>query len=356
MSDPLIITNQVGSIGHILLNRPKALNALNLEMVEMMQQALERWATDSDVTSVVVSGTGDKSFCSGGDVKSVYLAGIQGQTGDGTLTADFFRAEYTLNHFIANYPKPYIAFMDGITMGGGVGIAIRGSHRIATDRTIFAMPETGIGFFPDVGGSYFMSRAGNLGLLLALTGRPLRAREVLDSGFATHYIESVSATELISGIDQLGPDAYLANQAVDHSKLKPAADLEKLRELADLCFQCTTVEAILQSLDNVASQDGKLSSLASEIHSVLNERSPTSLKVTLEQLKRGKDLSFAACLQMEYRLSQACMAGHDFYEGIRAVLVDKDHSPGWSPASLSEIDSSIVDKHFADLGERELKL
>jgi len=181
MSDAPVIAQQTGSVGHLLLNRPKALNALNLEMVELMHKTLEMWVDDNAVQAVVVSGAGDKSFCAGGDVKSVYYAGLEGGRSAGSLTSDFFRAEYTLNYLIANFPKPYIAYIDGITMGGGVGVAIMGSHRVATERTVFAMPETGIGLFPDVGGSHFMSRAGSLGLLLALTGRPLRGREVVEA-------------------------------------------------------------------------------------------------------------------------------------------------------------------------------
>ena len=353
MSTESLIVKQVGSFGHIVLNRPKALNALSFEMVQRMQQTLQNWTTAPGIRAVLISGVGEKAFCAGGDVKSVYHAGQAGAISDGKLTAEFFRAEYTLNHYIANFPKPYIAFMNGITMGGGVGVAIMGSHRIATEQTVFAMPETGIGLFPDVGGSYFMSRAGCLGLLLALTGKPVRGFDVVRYGFATHFVPAGEPGELISGLESCGIDKYLAENA---TKFEGDQEADPLQQIADRCFRHDSVESILNALGDLAADGEPLSALAAELASGLMKRSPTSLKITFEQLRRGEQMSFKECLQMEYRLSQACMAGHDFYEGIRALFIDKDHAPKWQPARLEDVGDELVQRHFQELGKLELDI
>lgn len=350
--DDLTVSRE-GRIGHICLNRPQALNALTLAMIHRIDAALESWRHDDSVEAILVTGAGDRAFCSGGDVKAICAAGQDGRIIPGDRSVDFFRTEYTLNHKIATYPKPYISYLDGVTMGGGVGISITGSHRIASERMTFAMPETAIGFYPDVGGSYFLSRLGPIGTMLALTGQPLDYRASLALGIATHFVPHDSGRELISGIADVGVDAALA------MFVQPAPECPALaaqQALAKQCFGADTVEAILTLLDEEAASAGDLSSLAQEARDVLGRRSPTSLKVTREQLSRGRNMSLAACLSMEYRMSHAFLSGHDFYEGVRAVLIDKDHTPRWSPSSLDEVDDALVASYFDDFEDLELPL
>ena len=350
MSAPELTIDQSGSAGHIRLNRPCPLNALTLGMVRGIRDALAAWQTDQSIQTVVVTGEGDRAFCAGGDVKATYRAGKAGEVGHG-LTADFFRDEYTLNHQIATYPKPYVAWLDGITMGGGVGISILGSHRIASEHLRFGMPETAIGFFPDVGGSYFMSRLGPLGTYLALTGAQFDAAACLKVGVATDYVPREAGLKLVECIGRDGLDAALEQLS---EPPPPSESIANLQAFATECFSSFNVDDILSSLD--AAESNGFAELAREARATLMNRSPTSVKVTLEQLRRGTSQSLKDSLIMEYRMSQACVAGHDFYEGIRAVLVDKDHSPKWSPATFDEVDNTLVRKHFAELGDRDLRL
>jgi enoyl-CoA hydratase/carnithine racemase len=328
-------------------------------MVRGIDRTLIDWQHDNDVEAVVITGDGDRAFCAGGDVKSVYLAGKSGEVGrDGTLTADFFREEYALNHRIAGYPKPYISYLDGVPTGGGVGISIMGSHRIASEHMLFAMPETGIGFFPDVGGSYFMSRLGPIGLLLALTGQPINYADALALGIATHFVPRESGRNIVERIAEKGIEPTLANPcgAIPAAESGPQDHpLEILQDLAERCFRVPSIELIFDSLRNAGSSPD-LADVARQTQEKLATRSPTSLKLTCEQLSRGSRMSFAECLVMEYRISQACMKGHDFYEGIRAVLIDKDHLPRWSPESVDTVDTEFILSHFENLGDRQLQL
>ena len=349
-----LIATKIGRLGHIELNRPKALNALTFEMVQRLHEALDLWEVDDSIEAVLVTGVGEKAFCAGGDVKSIYFAGKAGDSGrNGTLTSDFFRAEYTLNYRIANYRKPYLAYLDGVTMGGGVGISIFGSHRIASEHTVFAMPETGIGFFPDVGGSYFLSRKGPIGMLLGLTGQSIDYAATLSLGFATHFVPRENRRELVECLATTGVEAALESL----SQTPPPSDkVENLRILANACFDCVTIEEVLSRLERTATAVTGLSALASETLQLIRQRSPTSLALTFEQLQRGRGMPLRDCLLMEYRISQACMQGHDFYEGIRALLIDKDHAPKWSPQTLANVDPQLVARHFEELGKRDLEL
>lgn len=237
-------------------------------------------------------------------------------------------------------------------MGGGVGVSVMGSHRIASQKTQFAMPETGIGLFPDVGGSYFLSRLGPIGKLLGLTGQTIDAAATLNLGLATHYVPSERGEQLIAAIADDGV-AAIESFASDAPR---SDEIQSLRELASQCFAHDRIESIVEALAELADGDSELSELAAQVRTKLSQRSPTSLKIVMEQMKRGKNLSFSECLVMEYRLSQACMEGHDFYEGIRAVLVDKDHQPKWNPASIEHVRDEDIEKYFQTLGDRELKL
>ena len=354
MTTDELITTKTGRIGHIELNRPKALNALNWNMVQRIHDALKNWEVDDSVEAVLVTGAGERAFCAGGDVKSIYWAGKAGDGGrEGTLTADFFRAEYTLNYQIANYPKPYLAYLDGVTMGGGVGISVLGSHRIASQHTVFAMPETGIGFFPDVGGSYFLSRQGPIGLLLALTGQPIDYAATFALGFATHFVPRENGSELVERLATTGIEGTLESLC---QSPPPSDQVENLRSLANACFDCNTLDEVLRRLEQSAAATSGLTTLAGETLEKIRRRSPTSVAVAFEQLRRGRRLSLRECLIMEYRISQACMQGHDFYEGIRALLIDKDHAPRWSPETIEGVGASLIARHFEALGDRDLDL
>lgn len=351
MQDEILIDVQ-GAVARIELNRPRALNALNLAMIEAIDPWLDRWAADPSIKAVVIAGAGEKAFCAGGDVRAVWEAGKRGDN----MTERFFRAEYRLNRKIHVFPKPFIALIDGVTMGGGAGLSVHGSHRVATERTLFAMPETAIGLFPDVGATWFLNRCpGELGLYLALTGARLKAADVLGTGLATHYVPSSKLDTVEALLASADWSAGTAHAVVDHildgiAQDPGPAELALHARVIDRCFGQPSVEAVLQALD----ADG--SDFARETAAVLRKRSPTSMKVAFAQLRRGVSLNFDDVMKMEFRISQACMAGHDFYEGVRAVLVDKDHAPIWAPARLEEVTPDLVERHFAPLGPRELAL
>jgi len=349
--------SQRGPLGVITMTRPKALNALTLPMIRLIRPALQAWARDDGIRAVVIEGEGERAFCAGGDVRAVWEAGKSSHVAGepGRLTADFFREEYGLNHLIHHYPKPYVALIDGITMGGGVGLSIHGPVRIATERTLFAMPETAIGLFPDVGGSWFLPRLpGGIGLYLALTGERLKAPDCLYAGIATHWAPSSRLPEIMEALERADWTQGLSGLRRALSPLTghpgEAGILPALRPAIDRCFAGKeSVEAVLAALEAEGSDWAK-ATLAT-----LAKRSPTSMKVAFEQLRRGAAQSFDESMTMEYRLSQAAMrSGSDFYEGIRAVLVDKDHAPKWSPATLGAVDAALVDGFFAPLGKYDL--
>ncbi|MBV6632752.1 MAG: enoyl-CoA hydratase/isomerase family protein [Alphaproteobacteria bacterium] len=363
--EPEILFDRKGPLGLITLNRPRALNALNLPMIREMAPQLDAWAKDDSVAAVVITGAGEKAFCAGGDVKSVYQDGLAAKSGegDGALTRDFFREEYQLNRAIYRFPKPYIALIDGITMGGGVGLSVHGSHRIATETTMVAMPETAIGLFPDVGATYVLARApGEAGAYLALTGDRLSAADALYAKIATHHVPSDKLDALVdalasadwgqaeTGKERLFADGIIEPFVTDAGEAKLAA----LQDAIDQAFGSDTVEEIIAELTSMIGGAGADGEWAKETVETMGKRSPTSMKIAREQLDRGTALDLESCLVMEYRLTQGCMAGHDFYEGIRAVLVDKDHDPKWEPAQLTDVTDAIVEKHFEALGENDL--
>ncbi|KAK6483192.1 3-hydroxyisobutyryl-CoA hydrolase [Huso huso] len=280
-----------------------------------------------------------------------------GKVGD-RLSQDFFREEYILNNAIGTYQKPYVALIDGITMGGGVGLSVHGRFRVATEKTMFAMPETGIGLFPDVGGGYFLPRLqGKLGLFLALTGFRIKGRDVQQAGVASHFVDSEKLPSLEKDLVQLKTPsntdvAGVLNSYQAQSKLddgKPFILAEHMDQINRL-FEASSVEDIMQKLN----EDG--SSFALKQLETLKKMSPTSLKITFRQLQDGASMSLQEVLVMEYRLSQACMRGHDFYEGVRAVLIDRDQSPKWKPGVVEEVTEDLVDGCFKSLGSNDLKL
>ncbi|MBI1361709.1 MAG: enoyl-CoA hydratase/isomerase family protein [Alphaproteobacteria bacterium] len=336
-----VIIHRQGVAGRITLNRPQALHALNEEMCLAMDEALIAWTDDPEIELVVIDhAQGTRGFCAGGDIRMLAESGAH----DGSAAAAFFRAEYRLNARIKNYPKPYVAFMDGVTMGGGVGVSVHGSHRVATERTVFAMPETGIGLFPDVGGGWFLPRLGPpLGMWLALTGQRLKGGEVAAAGIATNYVES-SVLDVVKASVCDGGLTLLDAMDWDES-----AAFEKRRDLIDRCFWLPSVEEI------VAALDAETDPWAAEQLAVLRTKSPQTLKVAHRQLMRGLELkSFEENMRMEYRIGCRVVSRHDFQEGVRAVIVDKDNKPEWDPSTLAGVTPQMLDDIFAPLEDGEL--
>lgn len=351
-AEPEVLLEKVARAGVITMNRPKVLNALNLTMIKQIYPQLKKWEKDNETDIVIIKGAGGKAFCAGGDIRAVTEAGKVGDS----LAQDFFREEYILNNVIGAYRKPYIALIDGITMGGGVGLSVHGRFRVATEKTLFAMPETAIGLFPDVGGGYFLPRLqGKLGLFLALTGFRLKGRDVQRAGVATHFVESKKIPDLEKElVDLKSPSAEDISRVLDSYQKQSSLDSEKPFVLGkhisdiDRLFSSSSVEGIMQNLK----ADG--SEFAQKQAETLSKMSPMSLKITYKQLQAGAALSLQDVLVMEYRLSQACMRGCDFYEGVRAVLVDKDQNPKWNPPTLEEVSDHSVDQCFSSLGEKDL--
>jgi enoyl-CoA hydratase len=352
-----VLFHREGPIGVVTLNRPKALNALTLPMVRAIDPQLAAWADDDGIEAVVIRGAGDRAFCAGGDVRAVAEDGLAARRGesDGALTRDFFREEYILNRRIFRFPKPYIAFIDGISMGGGKGLSAHGSHRVVTERVTFAMPETQIGLFPDVGGSHFLPRLpGQLGIYLALSGARSKAADCLHVGYGTSFVPSERLPAVLE--DLAAADFSDRVAAVDAVLEKHAGDpgapaLPELREAVDRCFAFDRVEDIFSALE---AESGPHAAWAAETLATLRRMSPISLKITLRQLRAGATLDFEDGMTMEYRIVQRCMEGHDFFEGIRAQLIDKDRSPKWDPDTVEAIADAEVDRYFAPLGVRDL--
>jgi enoyl-CoA hydratase len=343
-----ILLERDGGLGMVTLNRPQALNTLSLAMYRRFDPQLIAWGKDRSVEALLVRGAGGRAFCAGGDVRAIYDARTYAK-GPGDYKADFFREEYRLIQRVHRFPKPYIALVDGITMGGGCGISINGSHRVASERTVFAMPEVHIGLFPDVGASRFLTLCpGHVGLYLALTGTRLRAADALYCGFATHYVphERLAALTVALGEGHgKGVDATIARFAADPGP----AGLPALRRQIDHCFACGSVEEI------VAALRGESATWARDALAAIERASPLSLKITFHQFQLGRGMEIEQALALEYRMTQHVMAGHDFFEGIRALLVDKDNKPRWQHDRVEAVTEAEVGRHFESLGERELR-
>ena len=348
MSDDILFTVE-GQIGLVTLNRPTALNALNLTMLVSFQEQLRCWKNDDRVKAVVVRAVPGNAFCAGGDVRLAYSLR--------TLGAEqlrFFWHEYQLNYAIAQLGKPYIALMDGITMGGGVGISLHGSHPIASERFVFAMPETTIGLFPDIGSSFLLNKLpGALGLYLGLTGARLGPNDAMQVGLIKQTMASSSMAAFVDALTQetLSSDAYAEVDACIQRFAKPDITDEKsqINPLIDVCFAKPSVEEIITCLQQTDSLWAK------GIRDDLHQKSPLSLKVTFAQLHKAKGLPLAACLKMDYDVMSHFLRGSTFYEGVRALLIDKDKNPQWEPARLDQVSDDLVVSHFERLGT-ELEL
>jgi enoyl-CoA hydratase len=337
--DDSVLLHRQGRAAYLTLNRPKAINALTQAMVLRISAALEEWAHDGSVRTIVLTGAGERGLCAGGDIRAVREAVL---TGRPRAAAEFWRDEYVLNHAISRYAeqygKPYVAIMDGIVMGGGVGVSAHGDVRVVTERSMVAMPETGIGFVPDVGGTYLLSRApGELGTHLALTGAPIGAADAVLCGLADHF---VSSADLPAFTAALATDDVAAALAAYTAPL-PEAELAGHRSWIDECYAADTVEEIIERLNSHGSEAAKLTA------ELMLTKSPTSLKVTLAAIRRARALpDLAHVLEQEFLVSCTALAAPDFAEGVRAQVVDKDRNPRWSPATLAEVTEAEVERHF----------
>ncbi|MFT4096514.1 MAG: enoyl-CoA hydratase/isomerase family protein [Rhodoblastus sp.] len=343
-TDEAICTRR-GAIGHIILNRPQALNALTLNMVRAIAAALDAWERDPAIKAVVVEGAGEKAFCAGGDIRLLWE---QGTAGDHKAQLDFWREEYVLNVRIKRYPKPYVAVVDGIVMGGGVGVSVHGSHRIAGDGFVFAMPEVGIGFFPDVGATWFLPRlAGKTGTYLGLTGARAKAGDAVALGLAEAHVSRAKIPDFVSALEAgEGVEAAIARFA---SEAAPGPIVQN-RAVIDAAFSADSVGEILARLK----ADG--SDFAMEAAKAMAQKAPLSLAVALRQMQVGAGLSFEEAMRTEFRIVSHICRGTNFYEGVRATIIDKDQKPVWAPARIADVAKSDVDAIFAPLGADELDL
>lgn len=343
-----ILCERRGAAGVITLNRPRALNALTLTMVREMRRALDSWAADPAVDRILVEGAGEKAFCAGGDIRRLTELGRAGNREE-ALT--FWREEYQINALIKRYPKPYVSLIDGIVMGGGVGISLHGTYQVAGDRYLFAMPEVGIGFFPDVGATYALPRLpGRTGMYLALTGERIGRADALALGLATHAVESAALPSLREALIAGDP----IEEALERASTNPEpAPLAAERVVIDACFAAESVPAILRRLDDAA-ENG--SAFAARTAQTIRTKSPMSLSIAFEQVRRGAGLDFEEAMRTEFRIVSRIFEGHDFFEGVRATLIDKDGQPRWQPASFSEVDPAAVERHFSSLGAHELEI
>ncbi|AGL37717.1 MULTISPECIES: enoyl-CoA hydratase/isomerase family protein [Mycobacterium avium complex (MAC)] len=334
-----VLTEVDGNVGLITLNRPKAINSLNQPMIDALSAVLTDWARDDKVRAVLLSGAGERGLCAGGDVVSIYHSARK----DGVEARRFWRDEYQLNAQISEFAKPYVAVMDGIVMGGGVGVSAHANTRVVTDTSKVAMPEVGIGFIPDVGGVYLLSRApGGLGLHAALTGAPFSGADAIAMGFADHYVPHADVEAFRRAVVADGVESALAKYAVE----PPPGELAAQRDWIDECYAGQTVE------DIVAALRAHGASPAHDAADLIATRSPIALSVTLAAVRRAADLpTLKDVLVQDYRVSSASLRSHDLVEGIRAQLIDKDRNPQWSPARLADVTAADVEAYFAPVDD-----
>ncbi|MEM9094076.1 MAG: enoyl-CoA hydratase/isomerase family protein [Pseudomonadota bacterium] len=363
MTEQDILFERRGALGLVTLNRPQALNALTHDMVLRLERQIDEWAGDEAVATVAIQGAGDKAFCAGGDIRALYDAGKL----DGRNNFPFYADEYRVNTKIKRYPKPYISLMDGVVMGGGVGVSIHGAWRVATERTVFAMPETGIGLFPDVGGTFFLPRLpGRLGVWLGLTGSRLKSIDTVTAGVCDIAIHSSDIPLIVEALAEgatlaelrKGPHVHrdgeldyaaVLQPGVSDGALTPQLDTGHVRMVEDL-FSAPSLGQLLEKL--AAAQ----TDWAGKQRAAILTKSPFCTALAFRQIQEGAALEFEDCMRLEYRLARACMTHPDFYEGVRAVIIDKDNAPVWSPAALNHVTTEMVDAAFAPLGPEELKL
>lgn len=348
MSD-LVLTEVSGHTGIITLNRPSALNSLTLDMVRTMTSALLDWRDQSDIHCVMVRSSSEKAYCAGGDIRFFHQKGKATATEGAALIEDFFTEEYALNHLIHHYPKPYIALMDGVVMGGGMGIAQAGPAariRVVTERTKMAMPEVGIGLFPDVGGGHFLSRAnGQLGTYLGVTGEMIGASDALYAGLADVFVPAAELPALQALV--IASSAGTLREAISRfaapfaSQADPASSrLAGMRESIEHHFSGNAINELMASLSADSSE------FAAKTLETMRKRSPLMMCVTLSQLRRAATMTMGDCLRMERTMVRRCFEHGEVIEGVRALAVDKDHAPKWNPTTLAEVTPAMVERFF----------
>ncbi len=344
MSDVLV--NVEGVCGRLTLNRPRAMNALTLEMVRALSSALREWMADPAVQFVLLDGAGDRGLCAGGDIRALYDAAVSGEL---DRAATFFREEYGLNSLIASYPKPFVAFMDGVVMGGGIGVSAHGSRRVVTERSALAMPETGIGFVPDVGGTYLLGKAPDeLGTYMALTTQRVGAADAIEVGLADMFVPSTKLPALVQESEECRNGAELDVCLRAAASKPPAGFFATQRTWIQECFGASTVEEIVESLR------GRTEPEALQAAAEIDAKSPTALKVTLRALREaGQSSDLKTSLCEEYKIAMACLRHHDFAEGVRAAVIDKDRNPKWCPSFLAKVTPALVDSFFMNNGSAE---
>ncbi|WP_333825549.1 enoyl-CoA hydratase/isomerase family protein [Pinisolibacter sp.] len=326
-----------GQAGVVILDRPKALNALTLSMVEAMQRQLDDWAGDPAIAHVVLTSASEKAFCAGGDIRRIH---DMGKAGDPHLT-DFFHDEYILDRTIHRYPKPFTSLIDGICMGGGVGLSAHGMLRIGSEKILFAMPEVAIGFFPDVGGTHMLSRMpGETGAYAAMTGARLKVADCLHVGFLTHHVPSARMVDLLAALCETDEPAPVA--AAFHSD-PGEAPIAALRSAIDRLFAGDDAAAIVARLE---AESGADAAWAQATAAGMRGKSPTSMAIALCQVRIGGSLSFEECMRIEFRIVSRILEEHDFYEGVRSVLIDRDNAPDWRPATFEAIAPGAIEAHF----------
>jgi enoyl-CoA hydratase len=332
-SEDTVIARRDGRIGRIMLNRPKALNAIDLPMIRACSRALDGWREDPHVHAVVIEGAGDRAFCAGGDIRALRQYELDGEH---HRAEAFFREEYELNLAIATYPKPYIALIDGICMGGGIGVSVHAPYRVATEHAAFAMPETAIGFFPDIGATFFLPRLpGEIGTYLGLTGARMQGADAVHAGLATHFTRREDLPALSRALAEEGPAALGL-----HGASLPTFSLAPDRAAIDHCFGADSVPGIVQRLEAVGDP------WAAKILDTLRTVSPSALCWTLAALRRGADLTLSQCQAAELALTRTTMRHPDFAEGVRAMVVDKDRQPRWQPARIEDVDPAAITAMF----------
>lgn len=337
---PPVLTERRGRLGLITLNRPGAINALTHEMVGLISNALDAWRDDPEIATVAVDGVGDRGLCAGGDVVSLYEDARQG---DGTASAAFWRDEYAMNAAIASYPKPYVALQRGLVLGGGIGVSTHGSHRVVSETSRLGFPEVTIGYIPDVGASWLLSRApGELGTRIALTAESVSAADAILLGLADVFVAADRIEGLLAALETEDVDDAIARFSQD----PPPGRFEHERTWTDAAFAADTVPEILAALRALGDDD------ADTLAATIDEKSPTALAVTLESLRRARDLpDLEAALRTEFRVSMHALRTHDFAEGIRAQLIERDRNPRWVPAAHTDVTPEIIGAYFVE-GEK----
>jgi enoyl-CoA hydratase len=347
MSAKHIISEAIGHCGLITLDRPSALNALNVDIVRAVSDALDIYAADRNIASVVIRSSSPRAFCAGADIKMLYELGREGRHAEQLA---LFEAEYNLNRQISRFPKPYVALLNGVVMGGGVGMSLHGSDRIGGDTVTFAMPETGIGFFPDIGATHFLPRLpGKIGTYLGMTGARIDLGDVLALGLATAHVPFARFDSLVA--------RFAKGESIDEaiameSAPSPSSALMREKSLIDRCFSGASAADIVTALE---AERQKGSEFAAATLSTLRSRSPTSLAITLRQMQLGASLDLEAALRLEFRICQRVMRGHDYYEGVRSVVIDKGHLPHWRPARIEDLVESEIDVYFSPYPGGELE-